>query len=184
MKKYLDQVQKCANKLQAKFFQIPRKENEQANCLAKAVLAEYVLLPGKVLSFIQISPLIDDVGVQEMNSESNWSTPIVSYLKDDTLLDRKEVTRKLKVQATRFVVIKNVLYRRGFSRSYLRCLSPKEADNVMREVHKGTCGNHLGSRSLVHILIRARYYWPTMQKDAQTYVKACNKCQRFSNVIR
>ena len=41
MKKYLDQVQKCANKLQAKFFQIPRKENEQANCLAKAVLAEY-----------------------------------------------------------------------------------------------------------------------------------------------
>ena len=23
-----------------------------------------------------------------------------------------------------------------------------------------------------------------MQKDAQTYVKACDKCQRFSNVIR
>ena len=23
-----------------------------------------------------------------------------------------------------------------------------------------------------------------MQKDAQTYVKACNNCQKFSNIIR
>ena len=83
--------------MQAKFFLIPGKENEQADCLAKVVSAEYMLLPGKVLSFIQISPLIDDVGVQEMNSESNWTTPIVSYLKDDTLLDGKKVARKLKV---------------------------------------------------------------------------------------
>ena len=34
------------------------------------------------------------------------------------------------------------------------------------------------------MLILARYYWPTMLKDAQTYVKACDKCQRFSNLIR
>ena len=54
----------------------------------------------------------------------------------------------------------------------------------MREVHEGICGNHSGSRSLVHKLIRAEYYWPTMQKDAQAYVKACNRCQKFSNVIR
>ena len=71
MKKYLDQVRKCVNKLQAKFFQIPREENEQADRLAKAALAEYMLLPGKVLSFVQILPLIDDAGVQEVNSESN-----------------------------------------------------------------------------------------------------------------
>ena len=54
----------------------------------------------------------------------------------------------------------------------------------MREVHEGICENHSGSRSLVQKLIRAGYYWPTMQKDAHTYVKACDKCQRFSNVIR
>ena len=33
-------------------------------------------------------------------------------------------------------------------------------------------------------MTRAGYYWPTMLKDAQAYVKACNKCQRFSNFIR
>ena len=115
MKKYLDQVWEHVSKLQAKFFQIPREENKKADRLAKVVLAEYMLLPGKVLSFVQISPLIDTVGVQEVNSESNWTTPIVSYLKDSTLPDGKGATRKLKVRATWFVMIKDVLYKRGFS---------------------------------------------------------------------
>ena len=54
----------------------------------------------------------------------------------------------------------------------------------MKEVYERIYGNHSGSWSLVHKLIRAGYYWPTMRKDAQTYVKACDKCQKFSNVIR
>ena len=83
--------------------------------LAKAALIEYMLLPNKVLFFVQISPLIDDIDGQEVNSGSNWTTPIVSYLKDGTLLDGRGIARKLKVQAERFVVIKDVLYKRGFS---------------------------------------------------------------------
>ena len=82
------------------------------------------------------------------------------------------------------MLIKDVLYKRGFSRLYLRCLSHEEADYVMREVHEGICGNHSGAQSLVHKLIRVGYYWPTMLKDVQAYVKACDKCQRFSNFIR
>ena len=105
-------------------------------------------------------------------------------MKDGVLLDGKEAARKLKVQAVRFVLIKDVLYKRGFSRQYLRCLGTEEANYIMREVHEGICGNHSGSRSLVHKLVRAGYYWPTMQKDAKDYVKACDKCQRFSNIIR
>ena len=66
----------------------------------------------------------------------------------------------------------------------MRCLSHDEADYVMREVHEGICGKHLGAWSLAHKLIRVGYYWPTMLKDAQAYVKTCDKCQRFSNLIR
>ena len=66
----------------------------------------------------------------------------------------------------------------------MRCLVPKEAEYVMREAHEGICGNHSRVRSLVHKLIRARHYWPTMQKDEQAYVKTYDKCQRFSNTIR
>ena len=128
------------------------------------------------MSFVQISPLIDSVNVQEIGFESNWTTPITSYLKDSILPDSKEADRKLKVRAARFVLIKGILYKRGFSHPYLRCLSSEDVDYVMREVHEGICRNHLGSRSLMHKLIHAGNYWPTMQKDAHAYVKACNKC--------
>ena len=100
------------------------------------------------------------------------------------LLDGKDAARKLKVQASRFVLIRDVLCKRGFSQLYLRCLSHDEVDYVMKEVHEGICGNHSGARSLVHKLVRAGFYWPTMLKDAQAYVKTYDKCQRFSNLIR
>ena len=90
----------------------------------------------------------------------------------------------MKVQAACFILVKDVLYKRGFSRPYLRCLVPEKANYVIREVHGGVYGNHSASRSLVHKLIGVRYYWPTMQRDAHAYVKACDKCQRFNNLIR
>ena len=122
--------------------------------------------------------------MQKVDPKSNWTTPLISYLRIGILPDGKDAARKLKVQASRFVLIKDVLYKRGFFRPFLRCLSHEEADYVMREVHEGICGNHSGARSLAHKLTRARYYWPTMQKDVQAYVKACDKCQKFSNFIR
>ena len=184
MKRYLDQVRKRVDDLKAKIIQIPREENEQAERLAKATSAEHIITPGNVLSFVRLSPLIDFDDIQKIGYESNWITPLVSYLKNRVLPDRKEAARKLKVQVARFVLIKDVLYKRGFSHPYLRCLGTEEVDYVMREVHKGICGNHSGSRSLVHKLMRAGYYWPTMQKDAEAYVKICDKWQRFNNIIR
>ncbi|XP_065625346.1 uncharacterized protein LOC136065732 [Quercus suber] len=184
MKKYLDQARRRMNELKVKIIQIPRGENEQANRLAKAASAEHMATISNTLSFTQLSPLIHAVDVQELGPQNDWTTPLTSFLKNGILQNEKEAARKLKVQAARFVLIRDVLYKRGFSRPYLLCLGPGEADYVMREVQRRNLRNHLGSRSLVHKLVRTGYFWPTMQKDAEAYVKACDKCQRFSNVIR
>ena len=56
-----------------------------------------MLILGQVLSFIQISLLIDDTSVQEIGSENCWTKPIASYLKDGMLPNDKEAARKLKV---------------------------------------------------------------------------------------
>ena len=99
----------------------------------------------QVLSFVLTSSLIDDEKqVQEIAVEENWTTPLIAYLRSGTLPDGKDVARKLKVQASRFVLIRDVLYKRGFSRPYLRCLSHNEVDYVMREVHEGIYGRENG----------------------------------------
>ena len=52
MKKYLEQAKRKVDDLPAKIVQIPRRENEQADRLAKAASAEHVVIPDKVLFFI------------------------------------------------------------------------------------------------------------------------------------
>ena len=104
-------------------------------------------------------------------------TPIVTYLKDGRLLEGKDETRRLRIRLARYILINEMLYERGFSQPYLRCLTPDEANYVLREVHERVCGNHLGARSLVHKVIRVGYYWPTIQVDAKAYVKVCDQCQ-------
>ena len=63
MKKYLEEVKNRISSLEVKFIQIPREENECADHLAKAASAEFMSTSKQVLSFVQISSLIDD-GVQ------------------------------------------------------------------------------------------------------------------------
>ena len=102
MKRYLDhldQVRRRVDELKAKIIQIPRTKNKQADRLAKAISAEHTTILDNVLSFVQLSPPIDSINVQEIGFESNWTTPLVSYLKNGILLEGKEAARKLKIQA-------------------------------------------------------------------------------------
>ena len=133
---------------------------------------------------VQYIPSIDILKVLQVQNEGNWMTPIISYLKDENLPEGKDEAKRLRVRSTRYVLLNDVLYKRGFSQPYLRCLSPDKANYVLSEVHEGACGNHLGARSLIHKVVRAGYYWPTIQADAKAYVKVCDQCQRFSNIPR
>uniref|UniRef100_A0A2N9FF19 Integrase catalytic domain-containing protein n=1 Tax=Fagus sylvatica TaxID=28930 RepID=A0A2N9FF19_FAGSY len=160
--------------------QVPREQNTEADALAK--LASSDEATDQHIE-VQHSPSHLEEEVSPIDVSNSWMTPIVNYLEDETLPSDPVEARKLKVRSTRFILIQGVLYKRGFSLPYLRCLDKAEANYVMREVHGGICGNHSGARSLVHKLIRAGYYWPTMQKDAVSYIRTCDKCQRFGNLI-
>ena len=116
MRRYLKKVKNQISNVEVRFVQIPRDENECADLLTKAALAEFMLVPKQVLSFVQTSPLIDErTKVQEIGFENNWTTLLTSYLRTGLLPDRKDAARKLKFQASRFVLIEDVLYKKGFS---------------------------------------------------------------------
>ena len=98
MKRYLEEVKYRIGDLEVEFIQIPREENECAKHLAKAASVEFMLVPEQVLSFVQLSPLIDDgMSMQDVDSECNWTTPLISYLKIGVLSDEKDTARKSKV---------------------------------------------------------------------------------------
>ena len=84
--------------------------------------------------------------------------PIVRYLKEGWFPEDKTEARKIQIRAARFVIIDNMLYRRGYLLPYLRCASLEEVDYVLCEIHEGTCGNYVGTRSLAGKALRVRYY--------------------------
>uniref|UniRef100_A0A2N9IUL6 Uncharacterized protein n=1 Tax=Fagus sylvatica TaxID=28930 RepID=A0A2N9IUL6_FAGSY len=133
--------------------QVPREQNTEADALAK--LASSDEATDQYIE-VQHSPSHLEEEVSPIDVSNSWMTPIVNYLEDETLPSDPAEARKLKVR-----------------------IHKAEANYVMREVHEGICGNHSGARSLVHKLVRAGYYWPTMQKDAVSYVRACDKCQEI-----
>ena len=156
MKKYLEKVLRLVKKFkEANFVQIPREENVEADTLAKEAP-----VTGAADEFdeVQYVPSIDLPKVQQIENEENWMTLIVSYLKDDKLPEGKDEARKLRVRVTRYFLMDEVLYKRGFSQPHLKCLAPDEANYMLQEVHEGAYGNHSGARSLIHKVFRAGYY--------------------------
>ncbi|XP_030936622.1 uncharacterized protein LOC115961854 [Quercus lobata] len=153
MKKYLGRVMRLVKRFEkADFIQIPREDNVEADTIAKEALANESI---KKSDEVQYMPSIDVPEVQQVDNRENWMTPIISYLKDRRLPEEKDEAKKVRVRSARYVLMNEVLYKRGFSQPYLRCLAPDEANYVLREVHEGACGNHSGARSLVHKVVRA-----------------------------
>ena len=160
MKKYFNKVRCLIKKFSgAHFVQIPREENMEANILAKEASVSELT---DEFDEIQYMPSIDLLEVQQIGGNENWMTPIVGYLKEGKLSQGRNEAHKLRIKSAKYVLMDEVLYKRGFSQPYLKCLASDEANYVLREVHERACGNHSGARSLVHKVVRAGYYWPTI----------------------
>ena len=108
---------------------------------------------------------VDNGEVSPVMSEPSWMDPIWDYLVDGTLPSDPKEASKLRARSARFTVHRGTLYKRGFSAPILKCVGKEDANYILKEVHEGICGNHIGARTLVGKTLRQGYYWPTMLKD-------------------
>ncbi|XP_021822806.1 uncharacterized protein LOC110764201 [Prunus avium] len=182
MMAYLTAAHQLLNNFQAyEIRQIPRNENSHADALAR--LASAIndkigrMIPVKILTLP--STAIAEICAIEYNT---WMSPIHAYLTNGPLPANKAKARQLRYRSTRYIFINDILYKRGYSTPYMKCITEEQGEYVLREIHSGVCGDHSGYRSLAHKAFRQGYYWPSMHRDAITMVKKCDKCQRFGNI--
>ena len=89
----------------------------------------------------------------------------------------KAEARKLKIKATRYCIMDELLFNKSPTCMLLRCIEQFEAKTILQSFHDGECGNHTGGRSLANKALRMGYFWPTMRKDAVDYARKCKACQ-------
>ena len=97
---------------EAHFVQVPREENMEADTLAKEASVNELM---DEFYEIQYMPSIDLPKVQQIGGDENWMTPIVGYLKEGKLPQGRDEARKLRIKSTRYVLMDEMLYNRGFS---------------------------------------------------------------------
>ncbi|KAI5338860.1 hypothetical protein L3X38_018132 [Prunus dulcis] len=117
------------------------------------------------------------------NSHADALASLTSAINDK--VGRKvpvEILARPSTVTSEACAVRDVLYKRGYTTPYLKCLTAEQGDYVLRKIHNGVCGDHSGSRSLAYKVFRQGYFWPTMHQDANTLVKKCDKCQRFGNI--
>ena len=110
--------------------------------------------------------------------------PIWDYIIEGRLSDDPKEAAKIRTRSTRFTNHKGSLYKRGFFTPILKCIAGKNIEYMLREVHEGICGNHIGARALAGKVLRQGYYWPTILKDATDLVKKCKICQEHAKISR
>jgi ribonuclease HI len=182
LQKYLDTVRW----LEASFEgfsvrSIPRGENEHAYLLAKST-AQGLPLPSGVFFETIKAPSVElmeraVLTISPVHSE-DWRTEIVSFLQGNSLLDDEVYNKRMEARTRPYVIIEGELYKHRVCSPLLKCLSRAEGKELMKEIHTGLCGAHIGSRPLLGKVFRQGFYWPKAASDAADLVQKCENCQR------
>ncbi|XP_049397224.1 uncharacterized protein LOC125861347 [Solanum stenotomum] len=85
----------------------------------------------------------------------------------------------LKRIANHFFLNGEILYRRTLDLGLLRCVDATEVTRLLEEIHAGTCGPHMNGFTLAKKILRAGYFWMTIERwhqvEALTYKAVIKK---------
>jgi ribonuclease HI len=158
LEKYLDAVRR----LEASFEgfsvkNIPRGENEHADLLAKSA-AQGLPLPSEVFFETIIAPSVElmeraVLTISPVHSQ-DWRTEIISFLQGNCLSCDEAYNKGMEARTRPYVLIERELYKHGVCSPLLKCLSRTEGMELMKEIHAGLCGSHIGSSPLLGKVFR------------------------------
>ena len=77
----------------------------------------------------------------------------------------KSRERSIKLKDAKFCIINQYFYWKDPGGVLLNCLLENEAQQTVKEFHKGDCGGHHSWKVNANKILRAGYYWPTLFLD-------------------
>ena len=104
---------------------------------------------------------------------SKWYDDIIFYLIHGyapSTLDLKKC-RTLRLKATPYQFIDNVLFHKNYDGVFLRCLEKPEADKLLVDLHAGPAGGHYYGETTTHKVLREVYDQPALFKDSYNLVR-------------
>ncbi|XP_073219715.1 uncharacterized protein [Cicer arietinum] len=169
------------------FHHIPREENQLADALA-TLSSMFKITTNQDVPVIKIQQREKPaycLSIEEEYDGKPWFYDIKSYVKNKEYPlgiseNDKRILRRLSMN---FFLNGDVLYKRNHDMVLLRCVDKAEAEKIIQEVHEGSFGTHANGHTMARKILRADYYWLTMESDCFSHVKKCHKCQIYADKI-
>ncbi|GJW25030.1 reverse transcriptase domain-containing protein [Tanacetum coccineum] len=95
--------------------------------------------------------------------EESWMTPIHEYLLSGLLPDDSKESKKIKIKALQYKLIRGSLYKKSFHTPWLCCITPPKTDDVIKEIYEGCekCKEQFAVRKRTEIrAIATGIAWP------------------------
>jgi hypothetical protein len=159
---------------------IPRGENEHVDLLAK-LAAQGLPLPEEVFFEIIKTPSVElmeraVLTISPVHNE-DWRTKIVSFLQGNYPSDDKVYLKRMEARTRPYMIIEGELYKQGVCSTLLKCLSRAEGQELMKEIHVGLCGVHIGSKPLLGKVFRQG---SKAASGAADLVQKCENCEKWA----
>ena len=113
-------------------------------------------------------------------SALSWAHQILAFLENGELPTDNTEARQVQRQASTYNIINNELVKCSTTSVFQRYFEKDNGIEILLNIHKGECGRHAASKSLVAKAFRHVFYWPTALRDVESLVLKCEGCQRFS----
>ncbi|XP_072060143.1 uncharacterized protein [Arachis hypogaea] len=151
LQKYLEKVKELSKQFEEVMVQhVPRERNTRAYLLSKlastkpgvgnrSLIQGMVKEPAVTLHLTRIGP--------------SWMDPITNFLENGKFPDDEKEAKALRREAAKCAIIQGQMFKKELSQPLLKCLHPDQTDYVLREVHEGCCGHHIGGRALARKLV-------------------------------
>ncbi|XP_072074345.1 uncharacterized protein [Arachis hypogaea] len=134
---------------------IPREMNTRADLLSKLASTKPGTGNHSLIQGITKEPA---VALHLTKLAPSWMDSIADFLQNGKLPQDEKEAKAVRREAAKYTIIQDQLFKKGLSQPLLKCLHPNQTDYVLREVHEGCCGHHIGGKALARKLIRAGYY--------------------------
>ncbi|XP_070003531.1 uncharacterized protein [Nicotiana sylvestris] len=107
-----------------------------------------------------------------------WFHDINEYLAKGEYPKLANPTQKctLRRLSNNFIHNRGILYIRTPDLGLLRCVDAKKASKLLEEIHVGTCGPHMNGFVLAKKILKAGYFWMTIETDCIQNVRKCHRC--------
>jgi hypothetical protein len=168
------------------FTYTPRARNHFADALAR--LASLIkLVEGDDVRPLQIETrdipaycvcMEECMNVEAEIDNKPWYYDIKRFIQDRKYPPRATENEKkyIRRMAFQFFLSEEILYKRTHDATLLRCVDAEEANRLIQEMHAGLMGAHANGPFLAWKIMRAGYYWLTMERDCIIHVQTCHKC--------